>query len=147
MKRNSTFPYGKLFVLTCLLTLFFAGKSTAQTTLIMGNPLTTIYGLTSNGIIYEISTSNASITRTIKNNTYSGNSPSNANGLAYNTFNGKFYYFKRNVGTTPQEFVSFAPSTGTVTVLTTSSSCTNEVHTGCISFDGKYYYPLIPTET
>lgn len=108
---------------------------------VCASPATTIYGLTGNGEIYPINVSNAAIGTVVKNSTYSGNTPNKSNSLAYNSTNGKFYYFKRNVGgSAPIEFVSYDPATATVTVLTTSTSCTGETHTGCVTADGLGYY-------
>src|SRR5260221_7513582 len=143
MKLKSTLSENRTlsFILPVLMALFFTKSSTAQITLLLGSPTTYIYGLTSNGEIYEINSTTAAISRTIKNNTYSGNSPSSANGLAYNTTNGKFYYFKRNVTSSSQEFVSFDHLLNIVTVLATST-CSDDIHTGCVSFDGKGYYTV-----
>jgi hypothetical protein len=118
--------------------LFNAPGTYAQ---ICASPATVIYGLTANGEIYPITVSNASTGTVVKNSTYSGNSASRANGLAYNSTNGKFYYFKRNVGTSPEEFVVYDPGTVTVTVLS-SSTCNTEIHTGCISANGLYYFTI-----
>jgi hypothetical protein len=141
MRQNSTLSVNRIFkhVVVGILFLVLVKTSSAQTTLALGNPATTIYGLTSNGLIYEINTANGNITKTIKNGTYSGNSPSNSNSLAYNSVNGRFYYFKRNYSSGSQEFVSFDPVTNTVTILA-SSTITADTHTGCVSFDGKGYY-------
>jgi hypothetical protein len=141
MKQNSTLSGNRFFThaLTGIFFLVLVKLSSAQVTLTLGNPATTIYGLTSNGQIYEIKSTNGTITRTIKDGTYAGNSPSSSNGLAYNSINGKFYYFKRNFSSGSQEFVSFAPISNTVTILATST-ISADTHTGCISFDGKGYY-------
>jgi hypothetical protein len=141
MKQNSTLV-GKCVFIIILFLLVIAKQGISQITLVLGNPTTSIYGLTSNGVIYEINTNNAQITKTIKNNTYSGNSPSSSNGLAYNTVNGKFYYFKRNFSSGSQEFVSFSPTLGVLTILTTASTITDDIHTGAITHDGKYYYTV-----
>ncbi len=126
----------------CFLFTFFvllkANKAPAQ---ICADPAGVIYGLTGNGAIYPVNVSNASTGAVIKNTSYPGNSASKSNGLAYNSNSGKFYYFKRNVGTTPQEFVSYDAGTSTVSILPTST-CTSEVHTGCITADGKYYFTI-----
>lgn len=139
MKQNSTLVGKSVFIIVLFL-LCISKPGFSQITLVLGNPTTTIYGLTSNGVIYEINSTNATISKTIKNNTYSGNSPSNANGLAYNTVNGKFYYFKRNYTSGSQEFVSFYPTLGTLSILTTTSTITDDIHTGAVTNNGKYYY-------
>ncbi len=123
------------------LIILTAKSASAQITPVLGNPINYIYGLTGNGEIDEIDNLTAATKVVIKNTTYSGNSASSANGLAYNTFNGKFYYFKRNVTSTPQEFVSFDPKTNTVTQLHIST-CADDIHTGCVSFDGNGYYTV-----
>ena len=141
MKQNSTLVGKSVFIIIlCLLSI--SNQSYSQITLVLGSPATSIYGLTSNGEIYEISTTNAAATKTIKNNSYSGNSPSSANGLAYNTVNGKFYYFKRNYSSGSQEFVSFFPTLGTLSILTTTSTISDDIHTGAITNNGKYYYTI-----
>lgn len=126
---------------TVLLTMVFLFNASNTFGQICASPATIIYGLTANGEIYPITVSNASTGTVIKNSTYSGNSVSRANGLAYNSANGKFYYFKRNVGTSPEEFVVYDPGTATVTILS-SSTCTYEIHTGCITANGLYYYTI-----
>ncbi len=126
-------------IILVLLTNFVIIKKTGAQ--ICSSPGTIIYGLTGTGAIYPITVSTATVGSAVKNTTYSGNSASKANGLAYNSTNGKFYYFKRNVGVSPQEFVSYDPATATVSVLATST-CAAEVHTGCITADGLYYYTI-----
>ena len=123
---------------TLVLFLCSINKSMAQ---ICASPSTVIYGLTSDGAIYPINVSNASSGTVVKNTTYSGNSAKSANGLAYNSTNGKFYYFKRNVTSSPQEFVSYDPSTATVSILA-SSTCNNDIHTGSVTANGLYYYTI-----
>jgi Secretion system C-terminal sorting domain len=125
-------------ITTAAMILFNSTRSEAQ---ICASPATIIYGLSSAGAIYPINVTNATTGVVVKNTTYSGNAVTKANGLAYNSTNGKFYYFKRNVGASPQEFVSYDPATTFVTVLAVST-CTNEVHTGCITADGLYYYSI-----
>ena len=143
MKQNSTLTVNRFIaaLLTGLIVLVSAKPSFSQITLLLGNPANHIYGLTSNGEIYEINTSTAATTKTIKNNSYSGKSPSSSNGLAYNSSNGQFYYFKRNVTSSPQEFVSFNPLLNIVTPLA-ASTCSDDIHTGCISNNGKGYYTI-----
>ncbi len=142
MKQKSTLKIEK--VLKALFIVFTVASlcaANAQITLTLGNPNTYIYGLTGNGEILEINSNTAATYRVIKNNSYTGNSPSKANGLAYNAANGLFYYFKRNVGGSNPEFVSFNPKTNTVTILA-ASTCAAEVHTACISYDGTGYYTI-----
>ncbi|MES1214529.1 MAG: T9SS type A sorting domain-containing protein [Bacteroidota bacterium] len=143
MKRISTFFKNKcaILFLTVLNVFGGAGYSSAQTTATLGDPTKYIYGLSSSGQIFEINISNGTTNRIIKDATYSGNAPASANGLGYNPTNGKFYYFKRNFSSTPQEFVSFDPKTGVVSVLATSTITAKSV-TGCISYDGNGYYSM-----
>ena len=128
--------YNTLCVLILLQFLTLQSKSQ-----ICADPVNIIYGLTSSGAIYPITVGTATVGTVIKTSTYSGNSASNANGLAYNSTNGKFYYFKRNVSSSPQEFVSYDPALAIVQILATST-CTADIHTGCITADGKGYYTI-----
>jgi hypothetical protein len=129
-------------ILLFLTVLVVSSKTSAQISLVCTNPSTIIYGLTGTGEIREINTANAVTGTIIKNTTYPGiYSPSNSNGIGYNSFNGNFYYFKRNEsGTTPQ-FVSFNPSSNIVTVLA-SSTLSSDTHTGCVNFNGTGYYTI-----
>jgi hypothetical protein len=109
---------------------------------ICANPATTIYGLSSNGGIYPITISNANVSSALTQNSTSGNSPSASNGLGYNPINGRFYYFRRNPGSSsPQEFVEFDPGTATVTVKASIPTSKN-VHTGCVNSNGTGFYAL-----
>ena len=61
MKQNSTLVGKSVFIIIlCLLSI--SNQSYSQITLVLGSPATSIYGLTSNGEIYEISTTNATAT-------------------------------------------------------------------------------------
>jgi len=107
---------------------------------VCSDPINTIYGIKNgDGFIYPINAITANVSATISP-AYSGNAPSAANALGYST-NGKFYYFKRNINSSPQEFVSFNPSTNAVTLLA-NSPCTNNVNSGCANFNGSGYYCL-----
>lgn len=103
---------------------------------VCSSPNTTIYGLTSAGVIYPITLSTANVGTKI--NTATG-SPNQANGLGYNSITGVFYYFNVNPGAGTQKFVSYNP---VLNLYSTLASCptTNTVHTGCVSFDGTGYY-------
>lgn len=142
MKLNFTLFSRKTstFFAIILLSLFPAFAN-GQISVVCTNPTNTAYGLTGNGEIYELNSTNAATIKVIKNNSYLGNSPSNSNGLGYNSVNGCFYYFKRNVTSAPQEFVSFNPTLNLVTILATSTA-TDDIHTGCVSFNGKGYYTI-----
>jgi hypothetical protein len=91
-------------------------------------------------MIYPITVSTANVGSAI-NPAYSGNSPSQANAIGYNSVNGKFYYFKRNCNTSPQEFVAFDPMLMTYSIKT-SCPTTNTIHCGCASANGQGYYAL-----
>lgn len=121
--------------------LILTTSTHSQVSLVCTDPTNTIYGLTNAGGIYAINSNTAATTSTVKNTTYPGNTPSSANGLGYNSFNTQFYYFKRNVKSSPQEFVSFNPALNLVTILA-NSTCTDEIHTGCVSFNGAGYYTI-----
>src|SRR5688500_8638420 len=123
MKTTTTFSRTRKLMLVFLLLLAAfvpSNQSSAQTSVVCTNPNTIIYGLTANGQIYGINTATGA-TSVVKNSTYSGNAPDRANGMGYNYVNKKFYYFKRAVGNSPQEFVSFEPLTNTVTLLASST--------------------------
>lgn len=142
MKLNSTFNARiTLIVLFVLVGLLTSKSNKAQTSTVCTNPANIIYGLTGTGLIYEINVNTAATGAVIKNSTYSGNVPGSSNGLGYNYANSKFYYFKRNVTSTPQEFVSFEPATNTLSILA-SSTCANDVHTGCVNHNGSGYYTV-----
>lgn len=130
-----------LSTLLIIAVLAISNAAKAQVSTVCTNPNNFIYGLTSNGEIYSVNVNNGNTT-VVKNNTYPGNSPNRANGMGYNYVNKKFYYFKRNVGSTPVEFVSFEPATNTVQVLSTTTTCTNEVHTGSVNYAGTGYYTI-----
>ncbi|HVZ57197.1 MAG TPA: T9SS type A sorting domain-containing protein [Chitinophagaceae bacterium] len=143
MKLNFTQQVnGALNFFLPVLLLLAAGTVSAQTyPVTLGSPSIYIYGLSGNGEIDEINITTGATHQVIKNTTYSGNAVNQANGLGYNAFNGKFYYFKRNVGTSPEEFVSFNPVTGNVTILA-ASTCTATTHTGCVNATGTGYYTI-----
>lgn len=134
--ESITLKIAAAFVLTIITV-----NTYSQVSVVCTSPSTTIYGLTSNGEILAINSNTGATTSTVKNNTYAGNSPSSANGIGYNSFNGQFYYFKRNKTASPQEFVSFNPALNIVSALA-SSTVTDDIHTGCVSFDGTGYYTI-----
>jgi hypothetical protein len=102
------------------------------------DPINVVYGMSNAGFIYPINV-NTGVVGAALNPAYTGNAPSSANAVGFNTVNGKFYYFKRNYPSTPQEFVSFDPSTNTYTVLAVSPVTAN-VNSGCVNFNGTGYY-------
>lgn len=123
------------------LSLFISHQTQAQISTVCTDPTNVIYGLTAGGAIYPINVNTAATGSVTKNTTYSGNGPTKSNALGYNSQDGKFYYFKRNVGTSPQEFVSFTPTTNTVSILA-NCPLPSEIHTGCIAANGLGYYTI-----
>jgi len=119
-----------------VVSVLFGGNVTAQ---VCSNP-NNIFGLTSNGAIYPINISNASVGSKINTAAYSGASPNQSNAIGYNSINGKFYYFKVNPSSSNGgEFVSFDPTLQVYTTLTTSPIRAT-VHAGCVNFNGTGYY-------
>ena len=139
MKPLCTFLYRFL----CVMIFIAPVKVYSQISLnICNDPTNIIYGLTQTGTIYPINVNTAATGAVVKNSTYPGNPPGASNAMGYNSANNRFYYFKRNVLTSaPQEFVSFNPVTGIVTLLA-SSGTISETHTGCISVTGNGYYAI-----
>jgi type IX secretion system substrate protein len=121
-------------IVLAFLTIYSA-KLNAQ---ICTDPINVVYGMTNSGFIYPINV-NTGVVGAALNPAYTGNAPSSANAVGYNTQNGKFYYFKRNYPSTPQEFISFDPSTNTYAVLAVSPVTAN-VNSGCVNFNGTGYY-------
>lgn len=140
MKMIFTLPKTVCKAIFLLFIVIIARPHRAQGQL-CANPGTVIYGLTNTGGIYPINVATGVVGTAVKNTTYGGNAVNKANCLAYNNVNGRFYYFKRNVGSSPQEFVCYDPALNTVTVLA-ASTCSAEAHTGCITADGKGYYTI-----
>jgi hypothetical protein len=105
---------------------------------VCNDPINVIYGMTNAGRIRPINVNTANVGAAI-NPAYPGNAASTSNGIGYNAQDNKFYYFKRNVGANPQEFISYSPVSDTYTMLN-SSVCTNTVNSGCVSADGNGYY-------
>lgn len=119
--------------------LFPASVLVAQVN-VCATPGKTIYGLANTGMIYPIDL-NSGVAGTAITPAYTGNAANQSNGMGYNNFNGKFYYFKRNPGGSTQEFVSFDPTTNVYTILA-SCPTSNTVYTGCVSYDGIGFYTL-----
>jgi hypothetical protein len=117
---------------------FFTVCCTKINAQICTDPINVVYGMTNSGFIYPINV-NTGVVGAALNPAYTGNAPSGANAVGYNTVNGKFYFFKRNYPSSPQEFVSFDPSTNTYTVLAVSPVTAN-VNSGCVNFNGTGYY-------
>jgi hypothetical protein len=131
LKRFST-PATLIFV-----SLVFFYSAQAQ---ICTDPINVVYGMTNSGIIYPINV-NTGATGSAINPAYTGNAASSSNAVGYNSHNGNFYYFKRNYGANPEEFVSFSPATNTYTILA-STPVTGNVNSGCVTPDGTGYYCL-----
>lgn len=101
-----------------------------------------IYGLTNVGMIQRIDVSNGSVAAPM-NPAFGGNAPNLSNALGYNPLNGKYYFFKRNALSAPQEFMSFDPATNLYAMLASSPVGTgNIVNLGCVNSSGMGYYCL-----
>src|SRR5580693_1453624 len=124
-----------IYATLIFISLVFFYCSEAQICL---DPVNTVYGMTNAGVIYPINVNTGSVGAAI-NPAYTGNAASSSNAIGYNSSNGNFYYFKRNYGASPQEFVSFSPATNTYTILA-SSPVTGNVNSGCVTTDGSGYY-------
>lgn len=121
-----------IFFVQMVLTSLCASSQTCS------DPVNVIYGITNAGTIHAINV-NTGIVGAAINPAYTGNAPDQSNGLAYNSVNGKFYYFKRIPSSTITEFVSFDPATNTYTTLANPAT-TNAVYSGSITNDGTGYY-------
>ena len=136
MQRLSNIPIARLLrAAFCLQLIFTSVFTRAQT---CSDPVNVIYGITNAGTIHEIDV-NTGVASTAINPAYPGNVPDQSNGLAYNSVNGKFYYFKRIPSSSITEFVSFDPATNAYSVLTNPST-TYSVYSGSITNDGSGYY-------
>jgi len=99
-----------------------------------------IYGLTNVGMIQRIDVTNGSVAAPM-NPAFGGNAPNLSNAMGYNPLNGKYYFFKRNAFTAPQEFMSFDPATNLYAMLASSPVGTgNIVNLGCVNSSGLGYY-------
>lgn len=129
---------GFLFGFLCTIFILLQPAS-AQ---VCSDPAGVIYGLHADGSIHPITVSTGSVGASITP-AYTGNVPNYANAMGYNPLNGTFYYFKRNVFAAPQEFVSFNPSTNTITILAPCPvTGTTIINLGCVRADGTGYYCL-----
>ncbi len=136
------FTYLHRFIVVLSILIASLSSFSQITPNVCSDPTNIIFGLTQEGTIYPINVNTGVVGTVIKNSTYTGNEPSASNALGYNAANGKFYYFKRNPGEEePQEFVSFDPVLGIVTILA-NSFFTSRVHTGCVSITGLGYYAI-----
>lgn len=105
---------------------------------------TTFYGLSTTGRISSINMSTGAVGAALHNLT-TGSAAENANGLGYNSRNGKFYYFYRSAATSAgpaNQFVSYDPATSTLATLslTNFTSTARRVRSGCVNNDGTGYY-------
>lgn len=143
MKTTSTPVKVAAALLSAIALVIAPAKSKAQISLnVCTDPTNIMYGLTSSGAIYPINMNTGAVGTVVKNTTYLlQNGASKANALGYNPVNNRFYYFKRNVGESPQEFVSFNPVLNIVSILA-QSPLTEEVHTGCMNLLGTGYFTL-----
>jgi len=115
--------------------LLIVHSSSAQ---ICSDPAGTMYGMDNSGGIFPINTATGVVGARI-NPAFTGNAPAGSNAIGYNPGNGRFYFFKRNADQTPQEFVSFNPSTNLYSLLASCPSTLN-IRTGCVSPKGDGYY-------
>src|ERR1700722_5874557 len=130
--------FKRSFINALIVFAFFTICSAKVNAQMCTDPINVVYGMSNAGFIYPINV-NTGVVGAALNPAYTGNAPSSANAIGYNTVNGKFYYFKRNYPATPQEFVSFDPTTNTYTVLA-ASPVTANVNSGCVNFNGTGYY-------
>ena len=99
-----------------------------------------IYGLTNVGMIQRIDVTNGSVAAPM-NPAFGGNAPNLSNAMGYNPLNGKYYFFKRNAFSAPQEFMSFDPATNLYAMLASSPvGAGNIVNLGCVNSGGTGYY-------
>lgn len=105
------------------------------------NP-TYIYGLTNVGMIQRIDVTNGTVAAPI-NPAFGGNPANFSNALGYNPLNGKYYFFKRNSISAPQEFMSFDPATNMYAMLAPSpAGASTIINLGCVNNSGLGYYCL-----
>jgi Secretion system C-terminal sorting domain len=127
----------KLNTAKSMLVVFITFATVLTQAQVCSNPNTTIYGLTSGGIIYPVTVSTANVATAVNG---SGKGSANqANGIGYNSNTGIFYYFNSNPGAGSQQFVAYNPTSNTYTTLA-SVGTTNTIHTGCVNFNGTGYY-------
>jgi len=99
-----------------------------------------IYGLTNVGMIQRIDVTNGSVAAPM-NPAFGGNAPNLSNAMGYNPLNGKYYFFKRNAFSAPQEFMSFDPATNLYAMLASSPvGAGNIINLGCVNSSGLGYY-------
>jgi type IX secretion system substrate protein len=136
MKQKSTSLKTRLSKALAFAALSFFAAQNCQAQ-VCSSPSTIIYGLSSTGGIAPITVSSASVGSNVNSTAYSV-ATTHANGIGYNSINGKFYYFQNNTAAT-QIFMSFDPSTNVYTVLA-NSPIVGWVNSGCVNFNGTGYY-------
>ena len=102
------------------------------------SPGTTLFGLTGTGAVHQI-TASTGVTGARINNVVG--TPSQSNGLGFNALNNRLYYFRRNIQSSPQEFVTYNPVTGTTSLLPNCPS-TSIINLGCMNNGGSAYYAI-----
>jgi hypothetical protein len=102
------------------------------------SPGTTLFGMTGTGAVHQI-TAATGVTGARINNVVG--TPSQANGLGFNPLNSRLYYFRRNIQTPPQEFVTYNPVTG-VTSLLPNCPSSSIINLGCFNNAGSAYYAI-----
>jgi len=134
-------------ILVCfLLLVFILPRCPAQ---VCADPAHVIYGLTGTGKIrpIHVGTGLADSAMNIPLAPPNPSKPPLSNGMGYDPVNGNFYYFA-----SPNQFVSFNPSTNTTTILApipayagVLSACVNATGTGYYCLDSGYgllYYDI-----
>jgi hypothetical protein len=126
----------RILVCSLFLALIFS-RCSAQ---VCADPAHVIYGLTSTGKIrpIHVGTGLADSAINIPLASPYRNSPPLSNGIGYDPVNGNLYYFA-----SPQQFVSFDPSTNTTTILAPiPDSIAPNVLSACVNITGTGYYCL-----
>ncbi|MFT3933703.1 MAG: T9SS type A sorting domain-containing protein [Chitinophagaceae bacterium] len=131
------------FYKTCVKALMVASLMVQATVVSAQCNQNFIYGLTNVGNIQRITVSNGTVAAAL-NPAFTGNAANLSNALGYSQLNGKYYFFKRNTTTAPQEFVSFDPATNLYAALASApvAAGSNVINLGCINSAGLGYYCL-----
>ncbi len=113
----------------------------------------TLFAIDNAGLLYSVDPTSAATSAAMNTAPYNNaasyttvvaaqtSAASNANGLGYNSVNGKFYYFKRDPSGGNKQFVSYDPVINKYTTLAVTP-ITVSVHSACINFNGTGYYCL-----
>lgn len=136
--------------------LVFTGRSflaTADASAQLCSNPNTLFAIDNAGLLYSVDPTSAATTAAMNTAPYNNaasyttvvaaqtSAASNANGLGYNSVNGKFYYFKRDPSGGNKQFVSYDPVINKYTTLAVTP-ITVSVHSACINFNGTGYYCL-----